>query len=179
MKPPTTHSSEIVYTGFFKMRKDRLVRHDGEMCDFTSVEIDWDAAVVIAEDPEGRLILNREYRHAAHQLVYGCPGGKLEDGEDPITCGKRELLEESGYESDDLTLLGSCYPIPGVCNQKVYVIHAKNARLGRGKNPDPFEFIETVLLTEEELRREVAQGAHIDGILCSALWYKSSLPCRK
>lgn len=172
MKPPTTHSSEIVYEGFINMRKDKIVRHDGQMCDFTSVEIPWDAAVVVAEDANGRLVLNREYRHAARSFVFGCPGGKLEEGEDPIECGKRELLEESGCESDDLTLLGCCYPIPGICNQKVYVIHAKNTRLGSEKKPDPFEFIETALLTEKELWREVRLGAQIDGILCAALWYK-------
>ncbi len=175
MKPPITHSSEIVYEGFFKMRKDKLVRHDGEMCDFTTVQIDWDASVVIAEDPAGRLILNREYRHAAGIFVFGCPGGKLEDGEDPIDCGRRELLEESGYEANDLTLLGNCYPIPGVCNQKVYIIHGKNARLSSKKEHDPFEFIETVLLTEAELMQEIQKGAQIDGILCAALWYKSTL----
>lgn len=175
MKPPTTYSSEIVYEGFFKMRKDRIVRHDGEMCDFTSLEIGWDAAVVIAEDPEGRLILNREYRQPTRRIILGCPGGKLEEGEDPIAGGARELLEETGYKSSDLRLIGSCYPIPGVCNQKVYFIHAKNARPGAGRKLDPFEFIETVLKTEEELKQEILSGALIDGILCTALWYKSML----
>ncbi len=173
MKPPNTHSSELVYEGFFNMRKDRLIREDGEMLDFTSLEISWDAAVIIAEDREGRLILNREYRHPTGQFILGCPGGSLEKGEDPIAGGRRELFEETGYVSDELSIIGCCYPLPSVCNQKIYFIHAKNARPGIGRKLDPFEFIETELKTEEELRQEILTGALVDGILCTALWYKN------
>jgi ADP-ribose pyrophosphatase len=177
MKPPNTQSSQLVYEGYFNMRKDKLMREDGETLDFTCLEIPWDAAVIIAEDKEGRLIINREYRHPTGQFILGFPGGRLEEEEDPITGGKRELFEETGYRSEELTLIGCCYPIPSICNQKIYFIHAKNAVPSKERKLDPFEFIETDLKTEEELRKEILSGALVDGILCTALWYKSHATC--
>lgn len=175
MKLPDIHSSEIIYEGFFNLRVDRLVREDGKTLNFTSVEFARDAAVVLAEDRQGRLILNREYRHSTRQFVLCIPGGGMENGEDPVHAGQRELREETGYESAEFSLLGCCYPFPGVCGQKIFHIHAKNAVLGAGRKLDPFEFIETVLLTEEELKHEVRSGALIDGLLCTALWYRSQI----
>lgn len=177
MKAPKISSSLIVYEGFYNLRKDSLEREDGEKLDYTSLEIPWDAAVVLAEDAEGRLVLNREYRHPTGQFVLGCPGGSLKANEDPIMGGARELFEETGYRSDEIELIGCCYPIPSVCNQKIYFLHAKNARQSPDRKLDPFEFIETELKSEEELRQEILSGALIDGILCTALWYKSLRTC--
>lgn len=177
MKPPSIDFSERVYKGFYNLKKDRLVRLDGQTLDFTSLEIPWDAAVVLAKDCEGKFILNREYRHPTGEFLLTLPGGSLHEGEDPITGGKRELFEETGYSASDIFLLGASYPIPSVCNQKIYFLYAKNAISSCEKQLDPFEFIETELKTEEALRQEILNGAHVDGILCTALWYYSNRAC--
>lgn len=177
MKAPKIHASQIVYQGFYNLRKDSLVREDGERLDYTSLEIPWDAAVVLAEDLEGRLVLNREYRHPTGGFILGCPGGSLKEGENPVQGGARELLEETGYLSDQIELIGCCYPIPSVCNQKIYFLYAKNAHPSLDRKLDPFEFIETELKLEEDLRKEILSGAPVCGILCTALWYKSQRTC--
>jgi len=178
MKGPKTLSSQIVYQGFFfSLRQDKLERHDGEMRDFTSVDLPGDAVVVLAEDSEGRFILNHEYRHPIGQFILGCPGGGLEPGEEPLQAAQRELQEESGYCSDELVPLGTCYPIPGICSQKIHYFHAKNARPSSGQSLDPFEFIEPVLKTQKELEGAILSGTLIDGLLCTALWYKFLRSC--
>lgn len=173
MKGPTVRSSQTVYSGYFDLRKDQLIRSDGETMDYTSLYLPWDAAIIIPEDQNGLLILSREYRHPTGQFILGFPGGGLEKGEDPQAGAKRELFEETGYWSDELRFLGCCYPLPSLCNQKIYFFHAKNATFKGNHHSDPFEFIETELKTEEALRREIQSGLLVDGILCSALWYKS------
>jgi ADP-ribose pyrophosphatase len=172
-KHPLISSSETVYRGFFDLRRDRLLRPDGQFLDYTSVVIGWSAAVILAQDDNGRFILNREYRHPTGQAILGCPGGRIEKGEDPRRAAERELLEETGYWSGQFTLLGSCYPSPSLCNQIIFFFHAKDATYRGEKDLDPFEFIETELKTEEELRHALKTGVPIDSLLCAALWYKS------
>lgn len=177
MKKPTLSSSKIVYRGFFDVRSDRIVRADGESFEYTCMVLPLDAAVVVAQTSDGLYIINREYRQPTGQWVLGCPGGRLEKDEDPIKGGQRELFEETGYWSDDITMIGCCYPLPSLLDQKIYFLHAKNAVLKSKQHLDPFEFIEIELKTEEQLHKEIKEGTHIDSIMCSALWYKSLSSC--
>ncbi|MBI5273057.1 MAG: NUDIX hydrolase [Chlamydiia bacterium] len=171
-KIPNVRSSRIIHDGFFSLREDILERADGYKGSFTSV-ICGDAVAIIAQTREGLWVLNREYRHATGEILLGCPGGRLEPGEDPLTGGKREFFEETGYSSDEIILLGSCYPFPGICNQKIHYLFAKNAERKSDQQLDPFEFIETALLTQEALQKHIHDGAPVDGVLLTALLYKS------
>lgn len=177
MKKPVVCSSKIVYRGFFNVRSDQLMRSDGELLDYTSMELATNAAVVIAQTKDHLYIVNREYRHPTGEWVLGCPGGRLEDGEDPIKGGQRELFEETGYWSDEIQMIGSCYPLPSLLNQKIYFLLAKNATLRGTQHLDPFEFIDVELKKEDDLLREIRDGNRIDSIMCAALWYKSLASC--
>jgi len=173
MTKPKIQSTKTIFSGFFDVRQDILQRADGITHSYTSLILSTDATSILAQDPEGRWILNREYRHPIGSYILGCPGGRLENGEDPLLGGQREFFEETGYWSDEIELIGVAYPFAGVCNQKIYFLYAKNAVKKGPQTLDPFEFIQTELLTDEELRKEIASSnSLIDGILCSALWYK-------
>jgi ADP-ribose pyrophosphatase len=169
MTRPKLIASDLVYNGYFHVKKDLLMREDGETLPYTHFCLLSDAVVILAFTPEGLLVLNREYRHPTGGHILGLPGGRLEQDEDPITGGTRELLEETGYASDDITLLGHAYPMPAMCNQKVYYLLAKNARKQSLQKLDPFEYIRPELKSEEELKKELAAGAPIDGHLLTAL----------
>ena len=173
MNRPKIKKTETVYSGYFDVRQDLLQRADGLTHPYTSLILSTDATSILAQDREGRWILNREYRHPIGETILGCPGGRLEPGEDPLIGGLREFYEETGYWSDEVELLGFAYPFAGICNQKIYFLYAKNAYPKGPQKLDPFEFIQTVLLTDEELRKEIrSPHAKIDGILCTALCYK-------
>jgi ADP-ribose pyrophosphatase len=177
MKKPEIRSSKTVYRGFYNIRSDLLMRSDGELFDYTCMVMSVDAAVVVAQTADGLFIVNREYRHPTGEWVLGCPGGRLEKGEDPIAGGQRELYEETGYWSDEISLIGTCYPMPSLLNQKIYFLQAKNAVLKSSQHLDPFEFIEIELKSEEDLKKEILKGSNIDSMMCAALWYKSLSPC--
>ncbi len=171
---PKVKDSKVVYSGFFNLRQDQLERSDGLVHSYTTMVINTDAAVVIAQTPEKLWILNREYRHPTGKILLGPAGGRLEPGEDPLIGGQRELFEETGYWSDEIELLGCSHPFPGLCDQKIYYLYAKNAVKKGEQRLDPFEFIQVELKTEEELHKEIREGDHIDGNLCTALWYKKT-----
>lgn len=168
MKKPKVKSSEIVYEGYFNVRKDLLEHPSGHVQPYTSFVLSTDAAVVLAQDENGLWILNREYRHPTGEFLLGCPGGRLEAGEDPIEGGRRELFEETGYWAEEIEIMGSCYPFPSLCDQKIYYLLAKGAVKKGPQNLDPLECIEVELKTDEEIKKE----SKIDGILLTALWYK-------
>ena len=172
-KKPKVHSSNIVYKGFFDVRQDQIEIGEGKFQSYSSLLLANDAAIILAQDAEGRWILNREYRHATGEFLLGCPGGRLEKGEDPILGGQREFFEETGYWSDEIVMIGCSYPFPGVCDQKIHYLWAKNAFKKGPQRLDPFEIIETELKTDSELRTALRQETNIDANLCAALCYKS------
>lgn len=172
---PKIQKSQVIYSGFFDLREDLLERQDGRTHAYTSMILPTHAAAVLAQTREGLWILNREYRHPTGEILLGPPGGRLEKGEDPIAGGQRELFEETGYWSDEIELLGCCHPFPGLSDQKIYYLWAKNAVKKGEPKLEPFEFIDVELKTDEELRRELRTSSKIDGNLCIALWYKDQL----
>lgn len=176
MEKPRIQSSRTLCSGeFYTLHEDLLSRSSGEEGrPYVLLRLHSDAAVVIAQDETGRYILNREYRHPTGECVLGCAGGRMELNEDPVEAGRRELIEETGYVPEEVHLIGSCYPLPAVCNQKIYFIWAKNCKKLGPQSLDPLECIDVELKTEEELKKEISENKQIDGLLCIALWYKNN-----
>ena len=172
MKPKILQSKTIL-NEYVSIRQDVLERADGLTRVYTHMVLPTDAAVILAETADGKFVMNREYRHPTGDYILGCPGGRLEPGEDPLVGALREFEEETGYSSSEMKLLGLSYPFPGLCNQKIYFVHAKNAFPKKGQKLDPFEYIQTELKTEAELRAEIAAGHRVDGLLVTALGYRA------
>jgi ADP-ribose pyrophosphatase len=89
-----------------------IVRHPG-------------AAAVVALDDEGRVILLRQFRHAAGGFIWEIPAGKLDPGEQPGHCAARELREEAGLTAGELIPLGSILTAPGFCDERIHLFLAR------------------------------------------------------
>jgi ADP-ribose pyrophosphatase len=171
MSKPKVESSRILYSGFFDVRQDLLHREGVGTTPYTSLLLS-NAVATIAQTREGLWVVNREYRHPTGEYLLSCPGGRLEKEEDPMIGAQRELYEETGYWSDEMVLIGCCYPAPGLCDQKIFYFHGRNAYKKGEQRLDPFEFIQTELMTEEQLHDEIRLKQNVDAALCTALWYK-------
>lgn len=166
---PDIKSSEIVYKGYFDVRLDQLQMPHGAKMSYTCLDIGVHAAAVLAKTKEGKLIINKEYRHPTGKWLLSCPGGRIDSGESPIEAGRRELLEETGYGGGKFSILGNAYPFPAVTNQVIYYIFVEGAEFLQPTHHEPFEMIHTELKSPEELKREIAAGFPVDGVLCTAL----------
>ena len=71
------------------------------------------------------------------------PAGKMEYGEDPLECGARELIEETGYKAEEFTHLGEYYATPGYCEEKI-IFSLQEKTYFVGQNLDDGEFFECV-----------------------------------
>jgi ADP-ribose pyrophosphatase len=143
---------EEIYRG----RVVNLRRESVELPNGRTIELDLmdhpGAAAIVPLDDEGRVILIRQYRHAAGGYLWEIPAGTLDDGEAPATCARRELIEEAGVEASRWDELGAIFTAPGFCNERIHLYLArelKPAALDR----DEDEYITDVkpVLLEEAL----------------------------
>jgi ADP-ribose pyrophosphatase len=88
-------------------------------------------AVIAALAGDGRMLFIRQYRHPVEGEIVELPAGKLERGEDPLACARRELREETGYTASRWTKLTTILTTPGFCNERLHIFLAEQIA------PDP------------------------------------------
>ena len=149
----------------FTLREDLLEHADGRTQPYTFVQLATDAAVVLAHDAQGRWLLTREYRYPTGKKLLGCPGGRLEVGEEPRAGALREFREETGYQADELIDLGAFYPLSGITDQKIHCFYAPQISFAGAPQFDPFENI----TIEWTITEQLYHTDLTDGVLCNAL----------
>ncbi len=87
-----------------------------------------DFVAVVARDEQGRLLLVRQYRHAVKAMTLEVPAGHIEAGETPEQAARKELLEETGYEAAEFTLLAKLSPSTARFTNLIWCFFAPNAR---------------------------------------------------
>lgn len=112
--------------------------------DFTIIEApDW--VNVAAVTSEGEIVAISQYRFGIENLTLEVPAGMIEDGEDPLDAGMRELREETGYAGEKAELLGWIYPNPAIQNNRCYFVAVHDARRVQEPEWDEHEEIQTLL----------------------------------
>ena len=157
----TTLSGETLYEGkIVRLLKDKVALPNGK----TSIRevVDHPGGVgIVPIDGEGNVYLVRQYRYAVGSTVLEIPAGKLERGEDPFLCAKRELREETGFTAGEYVYLGKFYPTPGYCRELLHVYLALDLTPGE-THPDEDEFVEVERCPLEEMVRRVLAGEITD-----------------
>jgi ADP-ribose pyrophosphatase len=119
------------------------------------------AVAILAAAPDGRVILERQYRHSVSRFLYEVPAGTLEPGEEPADCASRELLEETGYRAASLKSLGAIYTAPGYSSEVLHLFMANAVRAGSQRLEDD-EAISVSLHDPKEALRLVMSGGTSD-----------------
>lgn len=86
------------------------------------------AVAVIAITDDNKLVMVEQYRKPLEKVIVEIPAGKLEKGEEPALCARRELEEETGYECESLELVSSFYTSPGFADEIIHVYVAKGLK---------------------------------------------------
>ena len=124
------------------------IKHPGAVC-------------VIPILSNGNLCLVRQYRYGPIAEFIEIPAGKLDAGEDPLVCAKRELEEEIGYSAGKLTFLTNIHPAIGFSNEKMWMYLAEDLILSK-QNLDQDEFLELYPLSVNEAIDLIFQGKITD-----------------
>ena len=119
---------------------------DQEMFDGSTAKFEMlgrpDASRIIATS-DNKIILSQEKQPTCPEVT-GTFGGRVDEGETPLECAKRELLEESGLESQDWELFSSHEPYPEKMDFTVYTYIARNCKKIKEPTKDPGEIIKTI-----------------------------------
>ena len=142
-----------------RARRD-LIHHSGSV-------------VVLAVDESGdaaRVLLERQYRHAAGDYLWELPAGRIDAGEHELAAAKRELLEETGYAAKSWRRILKFYASPGFVAETMSVFLATRLRPGEAQ-PEEDEVIEIRLVPLEAAVRMVINGTIRDAkTISSVLW---------
>ena len=147
-----------------RTRRD-IVRHSGSV-------------VILAVEEsrsEPRILLERQYRHAARQLLWELPAGRIDDGENDLTAAKRELLEETGYTASRWRRILRFYASPGFLAETMNLFLARGLRPGQAQ-PEADEVIHVRMVPLSAAVRMVMRGTIKDAKTISGiLWLNQSL----
>ncbi len=154
-------SSEVVYQGhFLQLRKDQVLLPDGR--DATREYVVHPGAVMVVPIlPDGRLVLERQYRYPVRQTMIEFPAGKLDVGEGGLACAQRELLEETGYSAKRWAKAGVMHPVIGYATEVIEVWFADGLTLGE-RHLDDGEFLDVFAASQQELEDWMRDGLLTD-----------------
>jgi ADP-ribose pyrophosphatase len=142
-----------------KQSKREIIKHPG-------------AVAILAITNDKKVVMVEQYRKALERTIVEIPAGKLEKGEEPALCARRELEEETGYECESLELLTSFYTSPGFADEIVHVYLATG--LTKKENSaalDEDEFVNLEELTLEEAQQYVQEQKIYDAKTIFAVQY--------
>lgn len=118
---------------------------------------------VLPLDKDENIIFVRQFRYPYGKVLLEIPAGKRDSlTEDPVSCGKRELKEETGATCKELVPLGQFYPTPGYTNEVIYMFLAKDLEFGEA-SPDDDEFLILEKIPLEKAKDMVMSGEIKDG----------------
>ena len=172
LKPWQVTASRIVLADrWIRVRADSCVAPSGDVVDpFYVLEYaDWVHVVALTDDD--RLVMNRQYRHAAGEVHLELPGGVMDaaDG-DPIVAGRREFREETGFAAREFRHVITLRPNPATHTNRVHTVLAIGASPDGAPSFDNGEEIAVELLPVEAMLRlvregEVQQSTHVASLL--------------
>ena len=124
-------------------------------------------SVIVPVLPDGRFLCVRQFRQGIGETTTEFPAGGIEaDGseygqvtrEDALAAAKRELKEETGYESDVWTHLITIPSNATIADNYAHVFLARNCRKVSGLHLDVTEDLEPVIVTKEEIETMISEG---------------------
>jgi ADP-ribose pyrophosphatase len=163
----TLISSERLYTGrIVNLELDTVRFPDGSTGQLEMLRHPGASAVVPfldpPADPDPRVLLIRQFRHAADGFIWEVPAGRLDPGEAPEACARRELEEETGMRAATLERLTTIYTTPGFTDERIHLFLAHGLEPG-AHNREADEFMEPHTLRWSAVMEMVRSGEIRDG----------------
>jgi ADP-ribose pyrophosphatase len=171
----TLVSSERLYTGrVVNLDRDSVRFPDGSEGTLEMFRHPGASAVVPFLDepraPDPRVLLIRQFRHAADDFIWEIPAGRLDPGETAATCAHRELEEEAGVTADVLSRLTTFFTTPGFTDERIHLFLAYELKQRKHRR-EKDEFMEVQTRKWSEVMTMVRNGEVKDGKTLVALMF--------
>lgn len=170
----TTATEDILKGRFLQAVRDTVRLPDGSSTTREYIRHPG-AVMVIPLLDDGRIVLERQYRHPVRQVLIEFPAGKLDAGEDPLACGQRELLEETGYTAREWGFACQTNLAVGYSDEVIHIWFARGLSLAAAQL-DAGEFVEVITAAPAEFLAWCREGRVTDSkTLVGALWLHNVL----
>lgn len=155
---------------------DEVELPGGERYEYTRLRPAGIGVGVIGFDDQGRVLLEREYRHGVGEVIWQIPGGLADAGEDLRTAGLRELNEETGYapavvDDEAVRYLGAVWDNPGLGRGQSHILAAWGLVESGAVRRDPAEYVTLHWVTVDWLKEAIASGEIRDRVVVAAVAY--------
>ncbi len=131
------------------------------------------AVMVIPLLDDGRLVMERQWRHPVQRTMLEFPAGKLEAGEAPLACAMRELAEETGYRAAEWARAAHTHNAIAYSTEAIEIWFARGLTLGP-RHLDAGEFLDVVIHSADELQALAGRGELTDAkTLIGLLWLQN------
>ena len=133
------------------------------------------ATAVVALLDTGKLLLERQFRYPLKRVFIELPAGKIDAGEDPLTTGQRELLEETGYRAREWIYLAVQHPCIGYSNEVIHIYLARGLEAGEHQR-DEDEALELFEASLDDCLAMVQRGEITDAkTIVGLMWAEKYL----
>ncbi len=155
----------------FDVHRQKMLRDsDQKQGEFFVIETnDWVNVLPITADNE--IILVRQFRYGTKKFSLEPPGGIVENGEDPILAGQRELLEETGYSGKDPKIIGTVFPNSAIMANRCYFLLISDVKKTSEVSFDPHEELQTEKIEINRLKELVHSGEISHSIGVNAIFH--------
>ncbi len=164
-------SKEIADCRVFKVREDLSQNGDKRAKFYVIENPDWVNVVAVTKDYD--IVLIEQYRHGIGEITLEIPGGMIDGDESPETAARRELLEETGFSSDEFVFLGKSRPNPAINNNWIYHFAALNAEKTEEVEFDDHESVVTKLCPMMAIPNLMKSGEISHSLVIAAMQYFS------
>jgi ADP-ribose pyrophosphatase len=155
----TTLASRILLANdWLRVRDDRCRTGLGAVVDHYYVVERSDFSMVVALTEDRQLLLVHQYKHGCGELVYECPAGFINRGEEPKAAALRELREETGYEPASVEPLATLFASPATMPHRMHHFLCRGVRRVAEQTLDPAEDIEVLLMDLDEVVARVRRN---------------------
>jgi ADP-ribose pyrophosphatase len=170
-------ASRRIYTGrVLNLDLDTVQFPNGQTGELEMIRHPGAAAVVPVLSAEGaadpQLLLIRQYRYAAGGRIWEIPAGRLEEGESPEACARRELLEEAGATAGRWQRLTTIFTTPGFTDERIHLFAARDLVVREQETRrDPDEFMEVGPVPMSRALAMIRDGEMVDAKTVTAVLF--------
>jgi ADP-ribose pyrophosphatase len=170
--------SEVIYEGpIFGIRRDEVIEPSGVHA-IREVITHPGSVVVLPVLPDGRILMIRQYRHAARQYLWELVAGRIDPGEKPPQAAARELMEETGYRARKFRIFLDIFPTPGFLEERMFILLAAGLTAGVAE-PEDDENIVSRAYHRKQLEEMIRQGKVRDAKSIAGILYYFRFLLRK
>ncbi|MEO7152079.1 MAG: NUDIX hydrolase [Burkholderiaceae bacterium] len=172
LREATLESTQVYRGGFLDVRRDRVRVPDGSESTREYV-VHPGAVMVVPLLPDGRLLVERQWRHPMGRAMLEFPAGKVEPGEPVLACAVRELIEETGYRAGAWARAGLFHNAIAYSTEGIEIWFARDLVAGV-RQLDAGEFLDVCSIGIDELEILAQRGVVTDGkTLIGLQWLQS------